>query len=55
MIVLEGVNFPEVFKYSDLIDVNRIESNDIGSFLKIYGVSQPNNILFYNILIYFIN
>lgn len=39
VVFLEGVNFHEVFNFSDFIDVSRIESNDIGSILHIYGVS----------------
>lgn len=38
IIFLEGVNFPFIFNFSDMIDINRIESNDIGSIMKIYGV-----------------
>lgn len=43
IILLEGVNFSEVFKYGDVIDLNRIESNDIGSIMRIYGVSLITN------------
>ena len=38
VILLEGVNFYEIFNYSDFINVNKIESNDIGTILRIYGV-----------------
>lgn len=34
----DGVNLQEVFKHSDLIDVNRINLNDICAILKTYGV-----------------
>jgi hypothetical protein len=39
VIQLEGINFPEVFKYGESIDLNRIDTNDIGSYLRIYGVN----------------
>lgn len=38
VITLEGVNFDEVFKFGDKINLNKIESNDIGSIMKIYGI-----------------
>ena len=37
-IQLEGFNFDEVAKYSDLIDINHISTNDIGGVLSIYGI-----------------
>ena len=37
-IQLEGFNFEEVSKYSDLIDINHISTNDIGGVLSIYGI-----------------
>ena len=37
-IQLEGFNFQEVAKYSDLIDINHISTNDIGGVLNIYGI-----------------
>ena len=37
-IQLEGFNFEEVAKYSDLIDINHISTNDIGGVLSIYGI-----------------
>ena len=36
--MLQGVNFYEVFKLSHLVEINKLESNDIGAFLRIYGV-----------------
>lgn len=35
---LEGINFNEILKYFDLIDINKIDTNDLGSYLRIYGV-----------------
>ena len=40
---LEGVNFPSVFHQSEKIDINKIQSNDIGSILKIYGIEACRN------------
>ena len=37
-IQLEGFNFEEVSKYSDLVDINHISTNDIGGVLSIYGI-----------------
>ena len=37
-IQLEGFNFEEISKYSDLIDINHISTNDIGGVLSIYGI-----------------
>ena len=37
-IQLEGFNFDEVAKYSDLVDINHISTNDIGGVLSIYGI-----------------
>ena len=37
-IQLEGFNFEEITKYSDLIDINHISTNDIGGVLSIYGI-----------------
>ena len=38
LIQLEGFNFEEITKYSDLIDINHISTNDIGGVLSIYGI-----------------
>ena len=35
---LEGFNYEEIIKYSNLIYINKIGTNDIGSILKIYGI-----------------
>ena len=35
---LEGFNFQEISKYSNIIDINRIGTNDIGGILNIYGI-----------------
>lgn len=35
----EGINFQEVFKYDEYININKISTNDIGAVLRIYGVS----------------
>ena len=37
-IQLEGFNFDEIAKYSDLVDINHISTNDIGGVLSIYGI-----------------
>ena len=37
-IQLEGFNFDEITKYSDLVDINHISTNDIGGVLSIYGI-----------------
>jgi hypothetical protein len=34
----EGINFFEVFKYEEYIEINKISTNDIGAVLRIYGV-----------------
>lgn len=34
----EGINFFEVFKYDDFVNINKITTNDIGTVLRIYGV-----------------
>ena len=38
IIQLEGFNYEEIIKYSNLIHINKIGTNDIGSILKIYGI-----------------
>ncbi|OAF69847.1 DNA-directed RNA polymerase I largest subunit [Intoshia linei] len=35
---IEGVNFKEMYKYSDIIDLNYIYSNDIHAISKAYGI-----------------
>ena len=34
----DGINFPGVWVHSDIIDVNNITTNDVGSTLRMYGV-----------------
>jgi len=34
----DGINFPGVWAHSDLIDVDNITTNDVGSTLRMYGV-----------------
>jgi hypothetical protein len=35
---LEGINFEEVLKYSEIFNTSKIYTNDIGSVLRSYGV-----------------
>ena len=35
---LEGFNYEEVRKYSDIININKISTNDIGGILNIFGI-----------------
>ena len=35
---LEGFNYEEVRKYNDIININKISTNDIGGILNIYGI-----------------
>ena len=34
----DGINFPGVWAHSDLIDVDNITTNDVGTTLRMYGV-----------------
>ena len=34
----EGINFEEMYNYSDYFDLNRISSNDVNAFSNKYGV-----------------
>lgn len=34
----DGINFPGIWAHSDLIDVDNITTNDVGSTLRMYGV-----------------
>ncbi|XP_063313713.1 DNA-directed RNA polymerase I subunit RPA1 [Pelobates fuscus] len=34
----EGINLPELFKYSDVLDIRRLYSNDIHAMAKTYGI-----------------
>eukprot|EP00455_Lapot_gusevi_P023602 TRINITY_DN244_c0_g1_i2.p1 TRINITY_DN244_c0_g1~~TRINITY_DN244_c0_g1_i2.p1 ORF type:complete len:1325 (-),score=504.26 TRINITY_DN244_c0_g1_i2:138-4112(-) len=38
LVSTEGVNIPEVWRCADLVDVNKLDTNDIVSILKTYGV-----------------
>ncbi|KAM4066969.1 RNA polymerase rpb1 [Hirsutella rhossiliensis] len=38
MVLTEGVNLQAMQKYNDFIDPNRIQTNDIGAVLAVYGV-----------------
>ena len=38
MLELEGFNYNEIKKYDDLININKIETNDIGGILNIFGI-----------------
>jgi hypothetical protein len=38
MLQLEGINFDEILKYSSLIDINKVYTNDVGRILHKYGV-----------------
>ncbi|MES1909783.1 MAG: hypothetical protein MHM6MM_002472 [Cercozoa sp. M6MM] len=38
----DGVNFDVMWKHADVIDVNRIHTNDIGAILHTYGVEAAN-------------
>lgn len=42
MLQLEGVNFAEVYKYSHILDINKMYTNDIGNILRKYGVKYKN-------------
>lgn len=34
----EGINFKDIYKYTEYLDLDRIYTNDIGSYLRIYGI-----------------
>ncbi|OQR73741.1 DNA-directed RNA polymerase I subunit RPA1-like, partial [Tropilaelaps mercedesae] len=38
MLQTEGVNFEEMFKYDDIIDMRRISSNDIYAISQVFGI-----------------
>lgn len=38
MLQTEGVNFEEMFKYDDIIDMKRISSNDIYAISQVFGI-----------------
>lgn len=38
MLQTEGVNFQEMFKYDDIIDMQRIYSNDIYAISQVFGI-----------------
>jgi len=39
----EGVNFEAIWRYSKVVDVNNIDSNDIYAILRTYGVEAARN------------
>lgn len=43
VIQTQGINFNECYKNYDIIDLNRIETNDINAMLKWYGVEAAWN------------
>ncbi|XP_048459016.1 DNA-directed RNA polymerase I subunit RPA1 [Rhincodon typus] len=41
----EGVNFTEMFKYGDTLDLNRLYSNDIHAFANTYGIEAALRVI----------
>ncbi|CAG8675523.1 15003_t:CDS:2, partial [Acaulospora colombiana] len=42
-VLAEGVNFQRIWLYNDLIDINKIYTNDIAAVLKTYGVEAARS------------
>ena len=42
-LVTEGINFPAMYKYHKMLDLNKITSNCVGSFAECYGVEAGAN------------
>lgn len=42
VITTEGVNFLGIWRFPDLIDINRILTNDLATVLRIYGAHNPH-------------
>lgn len=38
MLNTEGINMHEIFKYSDILDINRLYSNEVHAMAKTYGI-----------------
>uniref|UniRef100_K7FQF4 DNA-directed RNA polymerase n=1 Tax=Pelodiscus sinensis TaxID=13735 RepID=K7FQF4_PELSI len=41
----EGINLPELFRYADLLDLNRLYSNDIHAMAKTYGIEAALRVI----------
>ncbi|XP_075565005.1 DNA-directed RNA polymerase I subunit RPA1 [Pelecanus crispus] len=41
----EGINFVELFRYSDILDLNRLYSNDIHAMAKNYGIESALRVI----------
>jgi len=37
-ILTEGINFPGFYKYPEMLDLNRISTNDVNAFRNAYGI-----------------
>ncbi|GFY49771.1 DNA-directed RNA polymerase I subunit RPA1 [Trichonephila inaurata madagascariensis] len=45
MLKINGVNFLEIFKYIDILDINKIYSNNIHEVAKIYGIEAAGQVI----------
>nr|KAF6430072.1 RNA polymerase I subunit A [Molossus molossus] len=41
----EGINLPELFKYSEVLDLNRLYSNDIHAMASTYGIEAALRVI----------
>jgi len=42
-LLTEGINFYEIWKLYDVLDINNIFSNDLSEILKVYGIEAARN------------
>ena len=42
-LITEGINFAAMYKYHEILDLNKISSNCVGSFIETYGVEAGAN------------
>ncbi|GFQ79552.1 DNA-directed RNA polymerase I subunit RPA1, partial [Trichonephila clavata] len=45
MLKTNGVNFLEIFKYIDILDINKVYSNNIHEIAKIYGIEAAGQVI----------
>lgn len=41
----DGINITEMFKYSEILDLNRLYSNDMKGFARTYGIEAAGRII----------
>lgn len=44
-ICTEGINILEIFLYADILDLNRLYSNDIHAIANMYGIEAANKVI----------